>query len=160
MINRLSKSWLWFRSGWLQESLVWPTSEPWVDCCVESIVSDLPLRCFLLILISFPGSSSSGSFLEGPDYLTSIPSGLNAISRCKLKYTSSRLSGNVLYQWEKIPWFCFIHALSKKACDTGPHALMIHKVNHKCIDKGTLPFSIQWELIIPERNRSSKLCRT
>lgn len=33
--------------------------------------------------------------------------------------------------------------LSKKACDTGPHALMIHKVNHKCIDKGTLPFSIQ-----------------
>lgn len=27
-----------------------------------------------------------------------------------------------------------------KTCDTGAHVLIIHKVNHKYIDKGTLPF--------------------
>lgn len=108
----------------------------------EDGVSDLPSRCFLSILISFPGSSSSGSFSEDLDCLTSTPSGLKAILRGKFKHTCSRLSGNVLHQWEKIPWFCFIHSLSKKKkkSDTGAYVLIIHKVNHKYIDKVTLPF--------------------
>ena len=151
MINHLSKSWPWFRSGWLQESLVWPVAEPWVDCCIEKMESQICHQdVFLSILISFPGSSSSGSFSEDLDCLTSTPSGLKAILRGKFKYTCSRLSGNVLHQWEKIPWFCFIHSLSKKQKqkqkqkqkkrDTGAHVLIIHKVNHKYIDKVTLPF--------------------
>lgn len=111
----------------------------------EDGVSDLPSRCFLSILISFPGSSSSGSFSEDLDCLTSTPSGLKAILRGEFKYTCSRLSGNVLYQWEKIPWFCFIHLCQNKNKNKKKHVilehiLIIHKVNHKYIDKGTLPF--------------------
>lgn len=74
--NCLSMSWLQFRSGWIQESLAWPITEPWVDCCIEWIQSQFchQVLFFFLILISFLESSSTSSFLEASDCLFSIRS--------------------------------------------------------------------------------------
>lgn len=115
-MDHLGKSWLWFRE-WLgirELGLMhcWALTRPlfWDDT-----VSVLPSDVFLLILISFSGSSSSVSLLEIPGNLRSTPSRLKVMSR---GYTCSRLSRNILYQPEHpCPWFCFIHFLSNKALD-------------------------------------------
>lgn len=155
-MDHLGKSWLWFRK-WLvirELGLVhcWALTRllPW-----ENTVSVLPSDVFLLILISFPGSSSSVSFIEIPDYLSSTPSRLKAISK---GYTYSRLSRNILYQWEQPPApppdsvliiFCQIKRkmliLDHRWWPAGGKSWVDFsdsKVNHKCRDKGIIIFNI------------------